>query len=103
MQIEENFRDSKSTPLGDGLELSQSRCPLRLHALLLIGTVAAFLLWHIGQLAEAEGLHRRFKSTTRRVREVSVITLAKLLWRLAVLPLTEFAIQSLHERLGVRT
>ena len=103
MQIEENFRDSKSTPLGMGLELSQSRSAPRLHALLLIGTLAAFLLWHIGQLAEAEGLHLRFKATTRVARELSIITLAKLLCALHSIPLTDLAIQVLNERLGVRT
>ena len=102
MQIEENFRDSKSIPLGMGLEVSQSRSARRLQALLLIGTLAAFLLWHIGQLAEAEGLHRRFKATTRPARELSIIWLGKLLCSLASLPLTDFAMQSLHERLGLR-
>jgi hypothetical protein len=102
MQIEENFRDSKSTELGMGLEVSQSRSALRLHALLLIGTLAAFLLWHIGQLAEAEGLHRRFKATTRDARELSIITLAKLLCNLHPLPLTDTALQTLNERLGIQ-
>ena len=101
MQIEENFRDSKSTQLGMGLEVSQSRSAPRLHALLLIGTLAAFLLWHIGQLAEAEGLHLRFKATTRLTRELSIITLAKLLCALHSLPLTDVAIQALNERLGL--
>jgi len=103
MQIEENFRDSKSTELGMGLEVSQSRSAQRLHALLLIGTLAAFLLWHIGQLAEAEGLHLRFKATTRVARELSIITLAKHLCALHSLPLTALAIQALNERLGLRT
>ena len=102
MQIEENFRDSKSMPLGMGLEASQSRSAPRLHALLLIGTLAAFLLWHIGQLAEAEGWHRRFKATTRVARELSIITLARLLCSLQVLPLTDVAIRVLNERLGLR-
>jgi len=102
MQVEENFRDSKSTPLGMGLELSQSRSAARLHALLLIGTLAAFLLWHIGQLAEAEGLHLRFKSTTRIARELSIITLAKLLCASYSLPLTDFAMHALNQRLGLR-
>lgn len=102
MQIEENFRDSKSTELGMGLELSQSRSAPRLHALLLIGTLAAFLLWHIGQLAEAEGLHRRFNATTRIARELSLITLAKLLCALHSIPLTDIAIHVLNERLGLR-
>lgn len=103
MQIEENFRDSKSTELGMGLEVSQSRSATRLHALLLIGTLAAFLLWHIGQLAEAEGLHLRFKATTRVARELSIITLAKLLCAQHPLTLTDVAIRALNERLGLRT
>jgi hypothetical protein len=103
MQIEENFRDSKSTQLGMGLEVSQSRSAPRLHALLLIGTLAAFLLWHIGQLAEAEGLHLRFKATNRVARELSIITLAKLVCAQQSLSLTDIAIRALNERLGLRT
>lgn len=101
MQIEENFRDSKSIALGMGLEVSQSRSALRLQALLLIGTLAAFLLWHIGQLAEAEGLHRRYQATTRARRELSIVWLGKLLCLLELQPLSELAMQSLHERLGL--
>ena len=102
MQIEENFRDGKSIPLGMGLEVSQSRSALRLHALLLIGTLAAFLLWHIGQLAEEDDLHLRYKATTRAARELSIITLAKILCTLDSLPLTDAALQTLYERLGLR-
>jgi hypothetical protein len=103
MQIEENFRDSKSTELGMGLEVSQSRSAPRLHALLLIGTLAAFLLWHIGQLAEAEGLHLRFKATNRVARELSIITLAKLLCAQHSITLTDVAMRAINERLGLRT
>lgn len=102
MQIEENFRDHKSAEFGMGLQVSQSRSAQRLLALLLIGTLAAFVLWHIGQLAEAEGVHRRFKVTTRKAREFSIITLALLLCALPCLPLTDFAIHALYQRLGVR-
>ena len=102
MQIEENFRDNKSMGYGMGQDIGRSRSALRWQALLLIATLAAFLLWHIGQLAEAEGLHRRFKATTRRARELSLITLARLLCALPKLPLTEFAVHVLYQRLGVR-
>jgi hypothetical protein len=102
MQIEENFRDIKSVQLGMGLEISQSRSALRLHALLLIGTLAAFLLWQIGQLAETEGLQKRFKATNRTARELSIITLAKLLCSMHSIPLTDFAIKTLDERLGLQ-
>jgi len=102
MQIEENFRDNKSVGYGMGQDIGRSRSALRWQALLLIATLAAFLLWHIGQLAEAEGLHRRFKATTRAARELSLITLARLLCALPRLPLTDFAIHVLYRRLGVR-
>lgn len=101
MQIEENFRDSKSAQYGMGLELSRSRSALRLQALLLISTLAAYLLWHIGQVAEAEGLQRRFKATTRETREHSVIRLAfKLIAHCLVLPFTPDGAQALRIRLG---
>jgi hypothetical protein len=103
MQIEENFRDTKSLSSGMGLEFSRSRSAQRLHALLLIHTLAAFLLWHIGQLAEAEGLHRRFKATTRTARELSLITLACLLCALPQIPLTDHALLALYQRLGLRS
>ena len=101
MQIEENFRDHKSPQFGMGLQLSQSRSAQRLLGLLVVGSLAAFLLWHIGQLAEAEGVHRRFKVTTRKTREISIITLALLLCALPGLPLTDFAIHVLYQRLGL--
>ncbi len=102
MQIEESFRDSKSATHDMRQEIGRSRSASRLQALLLIATLATFLLWHIGQLAEAEGLHRRFKAATRKARELSIITLARLLCALPCLPLTDFAIHSLYQRLGVR-
>jgi len=103
MQIEECFRDTKSAVYGMAMEIGRSRSELRLHALLLIATVAAFLLWHIGQLAEAEGLHRRFKATTRVARELSVITVAILLCAQSHIPLSANARLALGQRLGIRT
>ena len=102
MQIEENFRDHKSPVFGLGLRVSQSRSALRLLALLLIGTVAAFLLWHIGQLAEVEGLHHRFKATTRSARELSLISLGLLICAAHFSGLTQHAFASLYERLEIQ-
>ena len=101
MQIEESFRDSKSPAFGLGFSIGRSRSTERLHALLLIATLAAFLLWHIGQLAEAEGLHRRFKLTTRAAREISLITLALLLCKGTGPPLTPAVLHALHIRLAI--
>lgn len=101
MQIEESFRDSKSPAFGLGFSIGRSRSTQRLHALLLIATLAAFLLWHIGQLAETEGLQRRFKLTTRATREISLITLALLLCQSTDPPLTPIAMRALHVRLAL--
>jgi hypothetical protein len=49
--------------------------------------------WYIDQLAEAEGLHRRFKATTR---ELSIIMLVRLLCALPSLPLSGLAIHFLY-------
>ncbi len=45
MQIEEAFRDLKSSRFGVGLEHSQSRKQARLHILLLLQTLAEFVAW----------------------------------------------------------
>lgn len=102
MHIEECFRDTKSAVYGMGLEIARSRLQMRLQALLLIATLAAFLLWHIGQMAEAEGLQRRFKATTRVGRELSVITLAVLLCAQNQITLSDQAQLALAQRLGIR-
>lgn len=103
MQIEENFRDGKSLPFGMGAQIGRSRSALRLQALLLIATLAAYVLWHLGQLAEAEGLHRRYKVTTRAARELSIITLAMLLCTERIIGLTPQGEYRLQQRLGIRT
>ncbi|HSW14477.1 MAG TPA: hypothetical protein VLI06_16640, partial [Solimonas sp.] len=65
-------------------------------------TLAAFLLWHIGQLAEAEGLHRRFRQTTRTtIREISLVTLARLLCSTTDPPLTPQAMRALFSRFAI--
>jgi hypothetical protein len=102
MQIEENFRDTKSLAFGMGAEIGRSRSAARLQALLLIGNLAAFLLWHIGQIAEVEGLHRRFMATTRKTRELSLLTLAMLLCERHVIPLSRPGVAALRRRLEIK-
>lgn len=103
MQIEENFRDHKSASFGFGQEKSRSRTRSRIHALLLIGTLAAFLMWHIGQLAEAENIQRYFKATTRTARELSLISLAREICQHPDWLLSSGATRSLARRLGSNT
>lgn len=102
MQIEENFRDSKSLPFGIGAEIGRSRSASRLQALRMIAIVAAFLLWHMGQLAEAEGLHSRYKVMPRAARELSLIALAKLLCAEIFIDLTPRVERVRNQRLETR-
>jgi len=59
------------------------------------------MLWQIGQLAEVEGLQRRYKQTARASREISIITLALLLCKETDPPLPPIATQALRQRLGL--
>ena len=101
--FEECFRDSKSLRFGMGQELGRSRSALRLHALLLIATLASFPTWHIESARRGQGrcivTSRR---TTRLKRELSLISLARLVGALPLLHLSEFAIHALYERLDTQ-
>jgi hypothetical protein len=65
--IEENFRDLKSTRDGFSLENAYSYKPCRIQILLLLAMLASFLAWLIGCLAEKRGWRSHFQvnSTSR--------------------------------------
>jgi hypothetical protein len=67
MQIEEGFRDLKSTRYGLGFSANRSQDAKRLEILLLLGALALFLLWLIGASAQAQAYHYQSNSTRRRV------------------------------------
>jgi hypothetical protein len=64
MQIEEAFRDQKSSRFGIGLEHHYCNNIKRLNSLVLIGTLALFLLSLIGMATEQLGISRHFKANT---------------------------------------
>jgi len=70
MQIEEAFRDVKSTRFGIGFELSLTRSAQRLQILLLIGMLAIFVLWLLGMAAKTSGQHRNYQANTITHRNV---------------------------------
>lgn len=70
MQIEEAFRDLKSSRYGFGFENSYSKNRKRVEILLLITAIASFLAWLIGWLAEKNQLHYQFQSNTVKNRRV---------------------------------
>jgi hypothetical protein len=77
MQIEESFRDLKSEHFGMGFSAGRSKQKNRLGVLLLIASLASFVLRLIGEVGKAKQLAFQFQSNTRRSRPVlSVISLA---------------------------
>jgi hypothetical protein len=79
MQIEEAFRDLKSQHYGEGLERSRSRSAERFTVLVLIASLAAFLLWLLGTAATHQELDRRLRPGSRKRNAYSRLFLARLL------------------------
>lgn len=78
MQIEQNFRDDKNERWGFGLQLSRTTSTCRLSILLLIASIASYILLLIGVLGETLNLHRLFQANTVKDRRVlSFLTLGK--------------------------
>jgi len=70
MQIEEEFRDIKSSLFGLGFEHHKSRCIHRIAVLILIATLASIIANIIGIAMNIAGLHRRYQANTTRARRV---------------------------------
>ena len=70
MQIEEGFRDLKSSRYGFSFEKSYSKKCRRNEILLLIAMLASFMAWLTGWVGEKWGLHRHFQSNTVKNRRV---------------------------------
>ena len=70
MQIEEYFRDLKNHRFGWSLEDVRCGSEKRLEVLLLIATLAMFIILLIGRMAEQLGHHRRYQSNTVSNRRV---------------------------------
>jgi len=70
MQIEEGFRDLKSTKYGFGFEHVNTVHIYRLNVFFLIAMLAAFLAWVIGFLAESMNLQTQYQANSTRNRRV---------------------------------
>jgi hypothetical protein len=70
MQIEEKFRDIKSSLFGLGFEHHKSRYVHRIAVLILIATLASILANIIGLAIFMVGLHRRYQANTVKIRRV---------------------------------
>jgi len=54
MQIEESFRHMKSQHFGEGLACNRSNGTGRFSVLVLIASLAAFLLWLLGEVVKSQ-------------------------------------------------
>lgn len=70
MQIEESFRDMKSTRFGLALELHLTYQVERLQVMLLIANLALLVAWLLGKATERTGQHWQYQANTVRTRKV---------------------------------
>lgn len=70
MQIEEGFRDLKSTKYGFGFEHVSTQHIYRLHVFFLIAMLASILAWIMGWLAEKNNLQRQYQANSTKNRRV---------------------------------
>ena len=70
MQIEEAFRDLKSTRFGLSLELHLTYQVQRLQVLILIAMLALLVAWIMGKATELTGQHRQYQANTVKHRLV---------------------------------
>lgn len=76
MKIEHEFRDTKNSEWGIGLEYSRTKNVARLQILLLIGYLAIFLLWIIGLTAEEKKQQYHYQANSiKKYRVLSLVYL----------------------------
>ena len=82
MSIEEQFRDFKNMRFGWALREARTKSAKRYSVLLLIGSIAHFVMLMIGAIAEKKDIHRSFSSRSNsKQRVLSLFFLAKELLR----------------------
>lgn len=101
MQIEQNFRDIKSSQYGFGLEESGTKDLMRLSNLLLVATIAIFMAFILGLCAEKNALYKTFQANTIKIRRIlSLVYLGKRVWRTALSKITDFIQQTVDDFLS---
>jgi hypothetical protein len=82
MQIEEGFRDMKSHRFGRGFEYNKTKDIKRLTILILLTTIAHWLLMILGMVATLENTHRRYQANS--IKTYSVLSLVFIGYRVVV-------------------
>ena len=80
MQIEEGFRDLKSTKYGFGFEHVSTNHIYRLNVIFLIAMLATFLAWVIGWLAEREKLQSQYQANSVKIMKEYMLAYHKHIW-----------------------
>lgn len=70
MQIEESFRDIKSTRYGLGGRNIETRCIYRWGIIMLLAAIAQITLWIIGVIGHSQGFQKVFQSNTVKDKKV---------------------------------
>jgi hypothetical protein len=70
MQIEESFRDIKSTRYGLGGRNIETRCIYRWGIIMLLAAIAQITLWIIGVIGHSQGFQKEFQSNTVKDKKV---------------------------------
>ncbi len=70
MQIEEGFRDLKSSKYGFSFEEAFSKSIKRIEVLLLIAMLAALIAWLVGYIGESKGLQYQFQANSIKKHRV---------------------------------
>lgn len=80
MQIEESFRDIKSTRYGLGGRYIQTRCIYRWGVAMLLAAIAQITLWVIGVIGHSQGFQKIFQvNTVRDKKQFSYFYLGQLI------------------------
>ena len=104
MQIEENFRDSKSQNYGMGLKENRSKSVTRIELLLLIGTLTHYIVYAIGMAAHQKGVHSQFQANTvKKYQVLSYVFLGFQIWKSGKFVPEYFDFESLFKLLAQYT
>jgi hypothetical protein len=74
MQIEETFRDAKSSRFGWAMEGARTARRERVEIMVLLAALASLLILMVGISAEGAGLHRKYQANTISTRRVLALT-----------------------------
>jgi hypothetical protein len=78
MQIEESFRDLKNYRNGFALRASRSKCTRRFDILILISTIATYVLWLVGLASKRMNYHYELQTNSIKDEDVlSTLTIGK--------------------------